>query len=70
MRSASFHLAGFDSDTQKGSPQCSPSFFDPPTIPISAWYSSLVFGTCFATIELSRRSGLARLSSLQPQFEI
>ena len=53
-KGASRRLAGFDSGTQKGFSQCSLSFFDP----FSSWYSSLLFGRCFATIELSslRRS--------------
>jgi hypothetical protein len=36
----------------------------------SAWYSSLVSAHGFATIELPRRSGLARFSSLQLQINL
>ena len=43
----------------------SPSLFDLPTL---VWFSCLVFGTCFATIEVSRGSGLAWLSSHQIQI--
>ena len=38
------------------------SFFNPPTIPFSIWYSWLGFRHPFATVWLSRCSGLARLS--------
>ena len=60
------------SDTRLGMPAC--LTFCLTNLPVlslhSDWYSSLVFGTCFATIELSRRSGLAWLSSHQLQIEI